>query len=114
MGGGDLEHGPKVGNKNSASCEQPQNEESGEQRRCRAFPLGFDVRLLYLLNVSVRSWSESLDREPHKLGRSQIGLMKHAEEPQEDDDRDRDSDKPQKNSAHDFTSISNVSETSAG
>ena len=57
--------------------------------------------------------SESLDREPQKLGSSQIGLMKHAEEPQEDDDRNRDSDKPQKNAAHDFTSISNVSETSA-
>ena len=34
-----------------------------------------------------------------------MGLMKHAEEPQEDDDRDRDSDKPQKNAAHEFTSI---------
>ena len=43
-----------------------------------------------------------------------MGLMKHAEEPQEDDDRDRDSDKPQKNAAHEFTSISNVSETSLG
>ena len=31
-----------------------------------------------------------------------MGLMKHAEEPQEDDDRDRDSDKPQKNAAHEF------------
>ena len=69
-------------------------------------------------STSSTSLSGFIGLEPRsgteKLGRSQIGLMKHAEEPQEDDDRDRDSDKPQKNAAHDFTSISNVFETSAG
>ena len=42
----------------------------------------------------------------------QLGLMKHADEPKDDDDWDRDSE-PQKNAAHDFTFISNVPETSA-
>jgi len=31
-----------------------------------------------------------------------IGLMKHADEPQDDDDWDRDSDQSQKNAAHGF------------
>jgi hypothetical protein len=31
--------------------------------------------------------------------------MKDADEPQENDDRDRDSNQPEKNAAHDFTSI---------
>ena len=79
-----------------------------------AIALTVGAALGFLRRLCQVSLSESLDREPQKLGRSQIGLMKHSEEPQEDDDRDRDSDKPQKNAAHDFTSISNVSETSAG